>query len=73
MIFAARAGATGVANIGGRIVAARDGTLFITVGDRFDLKDDAQTLDNDLGKVVRINKDGSVPRDNPFVGKTGAR
>ena len=72
-IFAAQPGATGVANIGGRIVVAPDGTLFITVGDRFELKDDAQKLDNDLGKVVRINKDGSVPRDNPFVGKTGAR
>ncbi|HEY3814917.1 MAG TPA: PQQ-dependent sugar dehydrogenase [Caulobacteraceae bacterium] len=72
-IFAAQPAASGDANIGGRIVVAPDGTLFITVGDRFDLKDDAQKLDNDLGKVIRINKDGSIPRDNPFVGKPGAR
>jgi glucose/arabinose dehydrogenase len=72
-IFAAQPGYSDDKNIGGRIVVARDGTLFITVGDRFELKDDAQKLDNDLGKVVRINKDGSIPRDNPFVGKAGAR
>ncbi len=72
-IFAAQPGFNQTANIGGRIVVARDGTLFITVGDRFALKDDAQKLDNDLGKVIRINTDGSIPRDNPFVGKPGAR
>ncbi|HWE45347.1 MAG TPA: PQQ-dependent sugar dehydrogenase [Caulobacteraceae bacterium] len=72
-IFAAQPGYSDDKNIGGRIVVAPDGTLFITVGDRFELKDDAQKLDNDLGKVVRIDKDGSIPRDNPFVGKAGAR
>ena len=72
-IFVAQPGATGDANIGGRIVVARDGTLFITVGDRFALKDDAQKLDNDLGKVIRINTDGGIPPDNPFVGQAGAR
>lgn len=60
-------------NIGGRLVFARDGTLFVTVGDRFDTMALAQTLDNDLGKVVRLNPDGSIPRDNPFVGRAGAR
>jgi glucose/arabinose dehydrogenase len=53
-------------------VEAADGTLFLTLGDRFSRKEDAQTLDNHHGKVVRINKDGSVPPDNPFVGRSGA-
>jgi glucose/arabinose dehydrogenase len=60
-------------NIGGRLVFARDGTLFVTVGDRFSAKAMAQTLDNDLGKVVRINPDGSIPKDNPFVRRPGAK
>ncbi|WP_354353669.1 PQQ-dependent sugar dehydrogenase [Variovorax boronicumulans] len=59
-------------HFGCRIVEARDGTLFLTLGDRFSRKDDAQTLDNHHGKVVRIAKDGTVPKDNPFVGKPGA-
>ncbi|MFC7515291.1 PQQ-dependent sugar dehydrogenase [Herbaspirillum sp. GCM10030257] len=60
------------AHFGCRIVEAKDGTLFLTLGDRYKRKDDAQTLDNHHGKVVRINKDGSVPKNNPFVGKAGA-
>jgi glucose/arabinose dehydrogenase len=59
-------------HFGCRIVEAGDGTLFLTLGERFSRKEDAQTLDNHHGKVVRINKDGSVPKDNPFVGKPGA-
>jgi glucose/arabinose dehydrogenase len=73
VIFRAEPARSGTANIGGRLVFAPDGTLFVTVGDRFDSRDMAQTLDNDLGKVVRIADDGSVPKDNPFVGKPGAR
>lgn len=49
-----------------------DGTLFLTLGDRYSRMADAQTLDNHLGKVVRVRKDGSVPSDNPHVGKAGA-
>jgi aldose sugar dehydrogenase len=73
VIFSAEPGYSGELNIGGRLAFAKDKTLFVTVGDRFQLMDDAQTLDNDLGKVIRINADGSVPKDNPFVGKAGAR
>ncbi|MEO7851170.1 MAG: PQQ-dependent sugar dehydrogenase [Rubrivivax sp.] len=58
---------------GSRLVFARDGRLFVTLGDRFSRKDDAQDLSNHLGKIVRIEADGSVPADNPFVGKPGAR
>lgn len=60
------------AHFGCRITENSDGTLFLTLGDRFSRKDDAQTLDNHHGKVVRVRKDGSVPPDNPFVGKSGA-
>jgi glucose/arabinose dehydrogenase len=59
-------------HFGGRLVFARDGRLFVTLGDRFRRRDDAQTLDNHHGKVVRIEADGRVPADNPFVGKPGA-
>ncbi|KRB52191.1 PQQ-dependent sugar dehydrogenase [Phenylobacterium sp. Root700] len=60
---------------GGRLVFARDGTLFITTGERSILpgRVQAQQLDGTLGKVVRINTDGSVPKDNPFVGKAGVK
>lgn len=57
----------------GRIVQAADGNLFVTNGDHFSGRDKAQTLDNDLGKIVRITPDGDAPKDNPFVGKSGAR
>ena len=60
------------AHFGCRIVEAKDGNLFLTLGDRFSRKEDAQTLDNHHGKVVRVGKDGSVPKDNPFVGQAGA-
>ena len=60
------------AHFGSRLVFARDGRLFITLGDRFSRRDDAQTLDNHHGKVVRIEPDGRVPADNPFVGRSGA-
>ena len=59
-------------HFGSRLVWAPDGTLFITLGDRYSEKDSAQTLDNHLGKVVRINADGSVPQDNPYLNTAGA-
>ena len=60
------------AHFGSRLVFARDGRLFVTLGDRFARRDDAQLLGNHHGKVVRIESDGKVPADNPFVGKPGA-
>lgn len=61
------------AKTGGRIVVAPDGTLLMTLGDRSDSPpwDVAQKLDNHLGKIIRIAADGTVPKDNPFVGKAG--
>jgi aldose sugar dehydrogenase len=58
---------------GSRIVFRPEGTLFVTLGDRFNHSDSAQDLSTTLGKIVRINPDGSPPRDNPFVGRAGAR
>ncbi|MFC3079987.1 PQQ-dependent sugar dehydrogenase [Phenylobacterium terrae] len=60
---------------GGRLVFARDGTLFVTLGERSILpgRRQAQQMDSALGKIVRINPDGSIPRDNPFVDRQGAR
>jgi aldose sugar dehydrogenase len=59
-------------HFGSRLVWAPDGTLFITLGERYSEKDKAQTLDNHQGKVIRINADGTVPADNPFVKTPGA-
>jgi glucose/arabinose dehydrogenase len=58
-------------HFGSRIVIARDGTLFVTLGDR-GLGDPAQDLQSHIGKIVRINRDGSMPSDNPFVGRPNA-
>ena len=57
---------------GSRLVFRPDGTLFVTLGDRFVHSERAQDLSTTIGKIVRINPDGSVPRDNPFVGRAGA-
>lgn len=59
-------------HFGSRLVFSRNGTLFITLGDRYGRKDDAQTLDTHHGKVVRVTYEGGVPPDNPFVGRAGA-
>jgi glucose/arabinose dehydrogenase len=60
---------------GGRLVFAGDGTLFVTQGERSITpgRMQAQQMDSLLGKIVRINSDGTIPKDNPFVGKEGVR
>jgi len=62
-------------HFGSRLVFARDGTLFVTLGERqlkhFTIR--AQDLESHFGKIVRIRRDGSVPPDNPFVDVPGAR
>jgi glucose/arabinose dehydrogenase len=58
---------------GCRIVQTRDGNLFLTMGEHFTFRDEAQNLANHLGKIVRIRPDGSVPPDNPFVNRAGAK
>jgi aldose sugar dehydrogenase len=80
VIFSQKPKFASSAHFGCRIVESRtpgangapDGKLFLTLGDRFSRKEDAQTLGNHHGKIMRINKDGSVPADNPFAVKAGA-
>jgi len=59
-------------HFGCRIVEAPDGKLFLSLGERFKGMQSAQTLDNHFGKIIRINKDGSAPADNPFTKTPGA-
>lgn len=61
-------------HFGSRLAFSPDGFLYITTGERSDLpgRVQAQKLDSAFGKVIRIRPDGSVPKDNPFVGKAGA-
>lgn len=58
---------------GGRMIFGPDDTLFITTGDGFDYRESAQDKRSELGKVVRIRLDGSVPSDNPFKGELSER
>jgi len=62
----------GGGHYGSRLVFARDGLLFITQGDRMAYRDSAQSLSAGMGKIMRIHPDGTVPRDNPFLGRAGA-
>jgi len=81
-VFVADAWETG-GNLAGRIMFGPDGSLYVTVGDRDriccngtddnSLRLKAQDLKNDAGKVLRIRDDGSIPTDNPFVGRTDAK
>ena len=59
-------------HFGCRIVERADGTLLLTLGERSHFKEEAQNLQSHLGKIVRIHKDGSTPKDNPFVGRSDA-
>lgn len=58
---------------GCRIVQGRDGNLFLTLGEHFTHRDEAQNLANHLGKIVRVTPDGAVPGDNPFAQRSDAR
>lgn len=70
VIFRQRPKVDGGNHFGSRLAFSPDGKLFVTLGERFTF-DPAQDLSNDLGKIVRINPDGSIPEDNPFVGQDG--
>ena len=71
-IFRAHPAKSGSAHYGGRMAWLPDGTLIVTLGDGFDYREQAQNLASHLGKIVRLNPDGSPPADNPFVGRPGA-
>ncbi len=72
VIFSAKPKVESRLHFGCRIVEGRDGTLFLGLGERNSRRDDAQGLDTHHGKVVRLQKDGGVPKDNPFAGRAGA-
>jgi glucose/arabinose dehydrogenase len=71
VIFRQEPASTGGMHFGSRLAFARDGNLFVTLGERSHSRERAQDLATHFGKVVRIRPDGSAPPDNPFVGKAG--
>lgn len=72
VIFSQRPKVESALHFGCRIAQASDGNLFVSLGERYHRKDDAQKLDNHHGKVIRITPDGAVPPDNPYVKQPGA-
>jgi glucose/arabinose dehydrogenase len=72
VIFQALPLGPGRLNLGSRIVFDRAGLMYVSIGDRFQMLR-AQDLSDFAGKIVRLRDDGSVPPDNPFVGKAGTR
>lgn len=70
VIYRQRPKTEGGGHYGSRLVFATDGKLFITQGDRMLHREKAQDLTSGLGKMVRINPDGTIPEDNPFVGRS---
>ena len=74
VIFRALPVYDGDKHFGSSLAFAPDGKLFITLGERSDkpMRPQAQDLGSHMGKTIRINADGTVPQDNPFVGRAGA-
>ncbi len=74
VIFRALPAYDGDKHFGSSLAFDGQGHLFITLGERSDapMRPQAQDLGSHMGKTIRINADGSVPRDNPFVGRAGA-
>ena len=72
IIFEAKAPRRIPVHLGAKIAFLEDGTILLASGDGFDHREKAQTLDNHFGKIIRINKDGTIPANNPFVDVEGA-
>ncbi len=74
VIFRAMPVYDGDKHFGSSLAFAPDGKLFITLGERSDkpMRPQAQDLGSHMGKTIRVNADGTVPQDNPFVGRAGA-
>ena len=68
-IFTSQPAKSGDVHFGGRMTWLQDGSLVLGLGDGFFFREDAQKLDTHLAKIVRILPDGSVPDDNPFIGR----
>jgi aldose sugar dehydrogenase len=72
VIFRQQPAMAGRHHFGSRLVFGRDGNLFVTLGDRNSGRDKVQQLDNHIGKVVRIDRAGKAPADNPYLKQSGA-
>ncbi|MGH6912700.1 MAG: PQQ-dependent sugar dehydrogenase [Geminicoccales bacterium] len=72
VVFRQQPKVSGSKHFGGRIVFSGDGVLFLTLGERYKFEP-AQDLSNHLGTIVRINRDGTAPDDNPFVDQENAK
>ena len=72
VIFKARPFKATQAHYGGRMAFMPDGTLLVALGDGFDYREQAQSITDHYGTIVRIKDDGRVPKDNPFVKKSEA-
>ena len=72
-IFKASPSRRTAAHYGARMAFLDDGTLLVTSGDGFNYRERAQYLDNHYGKIIRINTDGSIPEDNPFLTRENAK
>jgi glucose/arabinose dehydrogenase len=74
VIFRALPVYDGDKHFGSRLAFGPDGMLYVTLGERSDapMRPQAQQLDSHMGKILRLNPDGSAPADNPFVGQSGA-
>lgn len=73
VIFRAVKDKKGHGPLGGRLLFLPDGALMVSVGDGYDVREEAQNLDSHLGSFVRIRTDGAPVPDNPLVGKDNAR
>ncbi|MBZ6078148.1 PQQ-dependent sugar dehydrogenase [Microvirga puerhi] len=73
VIFRQEPSHTGGNHFGSRLVFDRNGNLFVTVGDRFDLRDQAQNPANHLGKVIHIRPKGGPAPDNPYLNREGTQ
>ena len=72
-IFQTSPDKAGHSHPGGRIAFLADKTLLVSVGDGYDYRGEAQNLSSDLGKILRLDRNGKAPADNPFFGRSDAR
>ena len=73
VIFRASPDKKGPSHPGGRIAFLADKTFLVSVGDGYDYRNQAQNLTSDLGKILRLDRNGNPPTDNPFAGRADAR
>jgi glucose/arabinose dehydrogenase len=73
VIFKSQPKTSGNNHYGSKLLFHPDGTLFVTLGDRYTFMKEAQSTANHLGTIVRLNDDGSVPEGNPFAGNQRAK